>query len=231
VAQGGHDQQITSLGRLAGWCYDRRRAVLVTWILVLIGITVVSSVVGTRFQNKFTAGSTESQQAADLLSARFPAKQGDTADVVFHTATPIAANRAAINGVVANLQTLPHVVSVTSPFSPAGAHQISQHANIAYAVVQFDAITSDLQPGSINAVIHTAQSAAHPGFDVELGGYPISSVAKISPGASEGIGARASASARPSSSCCWRSDPWSPWDCPSSRPCSGWASGWPCWSW
>ncbi len=180
--------QVTALGRLAGRCYDRRRLVLVLWILALIGITLVAQMVGTHFQNKFTAGSTQSQQAADLLSARFPSHAGDTADVVFRTATPIAANEAAINGVVDSLRPLGHVSSVTGPFSPAGAHQISSHANIAYAVVQFDETTSNLPTGAINKVISTAEAAAHPGFQVALGGYPISSVAKISPGASEGIG-------------------------------------------
>ncbi len=180
--------EVTGLGRLAGRCYDRRRLVLVLWILALIGITVVAQMVGTHFQNKFTAGSTQSQQAADLLSARFPSHAGDTADVVFRTATPIAANEAAINRVVDTLRPLGHVSSVTGPFSPAGAHQISPHANIAYAVVQFDETTSNLPTGAINKVISTAEAAAHPGFQVALGGYPISSVAKVSPGASEGIG-------------------------------------------
>ncbi len=185
---GGEADSVTALGRLAGRCYDRRRTVLVIWILAIIGITVVAQVVGTRFQNKFTAGNTQSQRAADLLSARFPAKAGDTADVVFHTSTPIRANEAAINQVVASLRPLAHVSSVTSPFSPAGAHQISPHANIAFAVVQFDTTTDNLPPGPINQVIHTAEAAARPGFQIALGGYPISSVAKISPGASEGIG-------------------------------------------
>jgi len=185
---GGEVEAATALGRLAGRCYDRRRTVLVIWILAIIGITVVAQMVGTRFQNKFTAGNTQSQQAANLLSARFPAKAGDTADVVFHTTTPIRANEAAINQVVASLRPLAHVSSVTSPFSPAGAHQISPHANIAFAVVQFDTTTDNLPPGPINQVIHTAQAAARPGFQIALGGYPISSVAKISPGASEGIG-------------------------------------------
>ena len=180
--------EVTGLGRLAGRCYDRRRLVLVLWILALVGITVVAQMVGTHFQNKFTAGSTQSQQAADLLSARFPSHAGDTADVVFRTTTPIAANEAAINGVVDALRPLGHVSSVTGPFSPAGAHQISTHANIAYAVVQFDETTSNLPTGAINDVISTAEAAAHSGFQVALGGYPISSVAKVSPGASEGIG-------------------------------------------
>ncbi len=178
----------TALGRLAGRCYDRRRTVLVLWILVLIGVTVVAQLVGTHFQNKFTSGDTQSQQAADLLSARFPAKAGDTADVVFHTATPIAANETAINGVVDDLRPLAHVSSVTGPFSPAGAHQISQQHDIAFAVVQFDTTTSNLPPAAVTKVISTAEAAARPGFQVALGGYPVSSVAKISPGASEGIG-------------------------------------------
>jgi RND superfamily putative drug exporter len=178
----------TALGRLAGHSYDHRRRVLVLWILAIIGITVVAQVVGTNFQNKFTAGNTESQRATDLLNARFPSQAGDFADVVFHTRTPIADNEAAINSVVNSLRPLAHVTSVTSPFSPAGAHQISTHANIAYAKVQFDETTSNLPTDAVNTVIDTAQDAAHPGFQVALSGYPISSVAKISPGSSEGIG-------------------------------------------
>jgi putative drug exporter of the RND superfamily len=182
------DAQETALGRLAGVCYDRRRRVLVLWLVAIVGFTVFAQVIGTHFENKFTSGNTESQQAANLLSARFPQQAGDSADVVFHTSSPIADNRQAITDVVDSLRPLAHVSDVTSPFSTVGAHQISPHANIAYAVVQFDRQTSDLEPGTIDAVINRAEAAARPGFQVALGGQPISSVQKISPGASEGIG-------------------------------------------
>ena len=87
------DRESTSaLGRWAARCYDHRRAVLVVWILLIIGVTAIAQVVGTRFQNDFTAGNTPSQQAADILASRFPARSGDTADVVFHT-TPRSARR------------------------------------------------------------------------------------------------------------------------------------------
>ena len=168
--------KVTALGRLAGRCYDRRRRVLLLWLVAIVGFTVVAQLVGTHFENKFTSGNTESQQAANLLSAKFPSQAGDFADVVFHTSTPIADNRAAISGVVDSLRPLAHVAGVVSPFSPEGAHQISTHANVAYAVVQFDQQTSDLPPSAINAVINTARAAARPGFQVELGGQPISSV-------------------------------------------------------
>jgi RND superfamily putative drug exporter len=178
----------TALGRLAARCYDHRRIVLVTWLLVLIAMIVTAQVVGTRYQDKFTAGDTPSQQAADILSAKFPAKSGDTADVVFHTTAPITSNRTAITDVIRQLTPLAHVQSVTSPFSPAGAHQIAADGTIAFAVVQFDTTTAALPAAAVKAVIHTAQAADHSGFQVELGGDPISSVATAAPGSSEGIG-------------------------------------------
>ena len=66
----------TALGRLAGACYDRRRTVLVIWILAIIGMTVVAQVVGTHFENKFTAGNTPSQQASEHSAGEVPVEVG-----------------------------------------------------------------------------------------------------------------------------------------------------------
>jgi putative drug exporter of the RND superfamily len=182
----------TLLGRLAGACYDRRRTVLVVWILAIIGVTVLAQMVGTHFENRFTAGNTPSQQATNILQERFPSKSGDTADVVFHTTSAVtdAGNTAAIGRVVASLESLPYVQSVTSPFSAAGAHQIAQpdRGNIAFAQVQFTTDTADIPTAAVEKVITTAQAAAHQGFQVELGGSPISAAATAAPGPSEGIG-------------------------------------------
>ena len=183
---------VTALGRLAGACYDRRRTVLTLWILAIIGITVISQAIGTHFENKFTAGNTPSQQAQNILQTRFPSRSGDTADIVFHATSPIAtpANEAAISGVVTSLEPLPYVQSVTSPFSVAGAHQIApaRNGNIAFAEVQFTTDTADIPTAAVTKVIDTAQAAADQGFQVELGGSPISSAATAAPGPSEGIG-------------------------------------------
>ncbi len=179
----------TALGRLAGRCYDRRRLVLVLWIVAIIGITVLSQVVGTSFKNKFTSGNTLLQQAQNILQQRFPSKsKRDTADIVFRTATPIPENQAAINKVLDSVQPLPYVQGVTSPFSPEGAHQIAPKGNIAYAEIQFTTDTADIPTGAVKKVISTAQSTATHGFQVELGGSPISAAATAAPGPSEGIG-------------------------------------------
>ena len=182
--------QVTALGRLAARCYDRRRLVLALWVMSIVGITVVAQVVGTHFENKFSAGNTPSQQAENILTSRFPAQAGDTADVVFHTGTPVrtASNRAAVARLVDQIRPLAHVQSVTSPFAPGAAHQIAPGGTIAYAVVQFDATSVNLPTGAVDAVIDVVKAASRPGFATAIGGNPISAVVTAAPGSSEGIG-------------------------------------------
>jgi len=185
--------EATRLGRLAGWCYDHRRRVLLAWVALLIGSTVIAQVVGTHFEDKFSAGDTPSQQAMNLLQARFPAMAGDTADVVFKTAQPVRAeaNQARIETVAARLRRVANVVSVAAPLGPTGGRLISADGHIAYAVVQFDTTSVNLPASTIDAVVRGAEAARRPGFEVQLGGAPISGVISASPGASEGIGVTA----------------------------------------
>src|SRR3954467_10127513 len=112
----------TALGRLAGACYDHRKRVLVLWLVLIIGISVVSGIVKGVFQDNFGGGNSESQQTLHLLQDKFPALAGDPAQVAFKTTGPVtdAANKAAITKVLDELKTAPHIVSVISPFDPDG---------------------------------------------------------------------------------------------------------------
>jgi RND superfamily putative drug exporter len=178
------------LGRLAGWCYDHRRKVLVGWILGIVAITALSQFVGTRYQDNFSSGNSESQQVQNILTARFPATAGTTAYVVIHTGAPVqsAAVRATTARMVAKLTTLPDVTGVTSPFAPGAVHQISADGHIAFAVVQFDRDEATIANRSVTALVDTAQSFARAGYEVELGGQVIGKVIAPKPGPSEGIG-------------------------------------------
>jgi RND superfamily putative drug exporter len=180
-----------ALARLAGWAYDRRRLVLVVWIVVLVAVTVLSQMVGSNYQDKFSGGHSESQQAQDLLQQRFPARAGDTAEIVFRTSPdPVTtpANQQAIQAVLAKVKGLPRVAGIVSPFDQP-ASQISQRDNhIAFADVQFDRQTGDLATKDVQAVIDAAQSGRAPGLEVELGGSPISKAVFATPGTSEAIG-------------------------------------------
>ncbi|MGH8997229.1 MAG: MMPL family transporter, partial [Acidimicrobiales bacterium] len=181
------------LGRTAAWCYRRRRLVLLSWVLLLVLSTVVAQLVGTHFQNKFTAGNTPSQQALNILQARFPGASGDSAQVVFEGTEPLSApaNRAAIATVASRIRAEPDVDSVVSPFQPAGAYQLSRDGHIGYLTVDFTEASSQLPKAAVERVVHVARAAATPQLKVALGGGPISAAVGASPGPAEGIGVTA----------------------------------------
>jgi RND superfamily putative drug exporter len=179
----------TALGRLAGWCYDHRRRVLLVWIAGIIVITVLAQAMGSRFQDSFGSGNSASQQVQNLLAARFPKTAGTSADVVISTSGSIdaAPNRSTTTTLVAKLSMLPHVSVVGSPFNPA-VHQISASRHIAFAVVQFDEDAATVPNAAVTRVIDVAESFDRPGYRVALGGGPIGNVITAAPGPSEGAG-------------------------------------------
>jgi len=178
------------LGRLASWCYGRRRVVLAVWVLILVVVTALSFVFPGVFANKFGGGHSESQRAQDFLKGHFPSEAGDSAQIVFATADPVDSPsiHAAIAQDLAGLQGLAHVAVIRSPFDPGAANQISGDHHIAYATVQFDQTTDNLAKPSIQAVVDQARRGARPGIDIELGGSPIAKIQKFAFGSSEGVG-------------------------------------------
>src|ERR1700728_2672513 len=55
-----------------------RRAVLIGWLVLIIGALGLSSGLGAKYANNFSLPGTESQRAADLLARDFPAQAGDS---------------------------------------------------------------------------------------------------------------------------------------------------------
>jgi RND superfamily putative drug exporter len=179
-----------TLARLSGWCFDHRKRVLLLWFVALVALTAASQAVGSDFQNKFGGGNTESARAQSFLKAEFPSQAGDTAQIVFETTAPIRdpANQARIDHAVQQVAALPHVSGVTSPTTPAGQFQVSRDGHIAYATVQLDKLAQDIPTSDIQKIVDKAEAARTAGFDVQLGGQPISATEQPKFGASEGIG-------------------------------------------
>src|SRR6476646_6161026 len=124
--------KLGNVARLAAWTMRHRRIVLISWVVLLIGVSVAANAVGTRQATNFSLPGTDTQRALDLLQREFPAQAGDTGQIVFR-ATP--------GRVAAPLRPLskgPHVSSVSIPFRPAASDAISNHARIALATVNFD---------------------------------------------------------------------------------------------
>src|SRR6478752_3995064 len=112
-----------SLRALARFCYTRRRLVVVLWLAALIGMNVLSAGLGTNFTTNFSAPNTESTRAANLLRANFKAQSGDGVQVVFQGSPSMhdPAVQAQVNQFVTEFAHVPHVISVSDPYTTPGA--------------------------------------------------------------------------------------------------------------
>src|SRR5882757_8130153 len=108
-----------SLRALARFCYRRRRLVVVLWLAALIGINVLAAGLGTNFTTNFSAPNTESTRASNLLSANFKAQSGDSVQVVMQGTPSMSdpAVKAQVNAFIAAFEHVPHVTSVSNPFT------------------------------------------------------------------------------------------------------------------
>jgi putative drug exporter of the RND superfamily len=71
------------LARLAGACALHPKRTIALWVALLVVAIGSSAAFGGRLVNEFTIPGLETQQATDLLKARFPSNSGDSAMVVF----------------------------------------------------------------------------------------------------------------------------------------------------
>jgi RND superfamily putative drug exporter len=70
------------LYRLGGWSYRRRRLVVVFWVGLLIGITILAEAIKGQTDSGFNVPGTPSHQALDVLAQTFPGTAGATARIV-----------------------------------------------------------------------------------------------------------------------------------------------------
>ncbi|MGC1851534.1 MAG: MMPL family transporter [Solirubrobacterales bacterium] len=164
--------------RFATWCTGHRKTVILSWIVALIAVGMVSSSVGSEFSEDFKLPASDSQEAFDLLETEFPAQSGDTATIVYEAPGGVEAPgvKRKMEGVFASVAKVPHVSEVASPYEEDGAAAISEDGTIAYATVQFDQTTEELETDDIESVMDAAQGASGDGLKVEIGGQPIEEV-------------------------------------------------------
>ena len=167
------------LQRHAAWCYRRRRRVLLLWIVALIGVNVIGSTVGSTFSQGFALSGTESQQTADLLQSRFPARAGDEGQIVFTPAG--AAMQTRIVALFDGVAKVPGVTAVVSPFSTEGARQISRDGDVAYATVQFDTPAAKITDATISKLRGLVDRADGDGLRVALGGRMFQEMGAMGP--------------------------------------------------
>jgi RND superfamily putative drug exporter len=179
-----------TLAGLARWCYRRRRLVVLLWIVGFVVMNVLGGVIGNAFSDNFSGGHSDSIAAFDLLKTRFPARAGDTADIVFTSKKGVdnAEVRRAMEALFAEVGPgrVPHVVAIDTPYQGFG--RVSHDGSIAYATVTFDKQAGDLPAKAAQPLIDAVKKVKVPGLEVELSGPVVARALQPPMGATEGIG-------------------------------------------
>ncbi len=148
---------------------------IVAWIVALIGVGAIAGSAGSEFSEDFKLPASDSTDAFELLEDRFPSQSGDTATIVFRTSAGVDAPavRTRMERLFADAEELPHVSEVASPYARGGAAAVSEDGEIAYATVQYDVFTNDIEEDDTKRLIAEAEATGGDGLQVELGGQPI----------------------------------------------------------
>jgi len=162
----------------ATWTTGHRKTVIISWIVALIGFGMLAGSVGSDFSEDFKLPASDSQEAFDLLETKFPAQSGDTATIVYKAQGGVesAAVKYKMEGVFAEVEKLPHVSEVASPYGGGGAGAVSEDGKIAYATVQFDTTTNELEKDDLKKLLSESEDASGGGLQVAVGGQPIEEV-------------------------------------------------------
>ncbi len=166
----------TLLYRLARFACRRRRLVLGAWVAAAIAAIAIATASGGKTNDTFTIPGTESQNAANILTARLPAFSGGQSTIVFATAgghgkVTDPASKAAIETALDKLRSVPQVAAVTDPFA---AHLIADNGEAALGQVQWSATAPNVKDSSLTAVTDAMKPVQADGVEVEYNGsvYP-----------------------------------------------------------
>jgi RND superfamily putative drug exporter len=147
---------------LARWCHRHRLAVVLAWVGLLLALGAGVGAAGSAFGNSPTSQDTDSARATALLQQASDSAAGKSGRVVWQAdggkVTGPGTERT-MNGALGRISAAPGVTSVTSPYTVAGAAQVSEDGRTAYATVAFDQDVSDAQ------IEHVKELATAPGSD------------------------------------------------------------------
>ena len=178
--------------RLARWCFAHRRIVLAAWLLILVVALGAAKAGGSAYNSDLSLPGTDSQAAVSLLTQHFPAAAGETDQVVIQAtdgaSIQSAPVRTAVTAALERVSALPDISSVTSPYSAAGATQVSRNGTVAFARVTWDLQPAAVTAADARALIAAAQTADGPSVHVSLGGASITNSERAKPGPSVVVG-------------------------------------------
>jgi len=143
-----------ALARLGRACAQHGWRTVIAWIAAAILIVFASQAFGGTLVDEFKIPNSDAQRAIDLLKARFPARAGDSATVVFAAKSGSLrdpAERQAVNRALAAAGAIPGVKSTGKPFA-GDSGDLSKDGQIAYSYVQFKKQSFDVPTHDVDSL-------------------------------------------------------------------------------
>ena len=182
------------LGRLARVAARHRGRVVLAWVAALALALGLSSAFGGAFSADYRAPGSDSSVAGDLLQQRFSGDwEHPSITLVAHTLGPAdaPATRVRLDGLRTRLAGMPHVRSVSDPWSEPGGR--SPDGRTVLISVGLDVDTApDMPVLNTRAIVGVARAATHDGVSVAASGDVVA-LSQAAPIGSEALGIAAAA--------------------------------------
>ena len=152
------------LHRLGMLCARKPLLVMGLWVVLLVVVFGAVGKFGASTNNDVSLPGTGSQEATDLLQAKFPPQQNGANPIVFDIKSGKLTDdkyKQAIKQSIKNIKHAPHVYSVTNPLSSTGqtAGLLSKDKQTAFAPVLLDVGSSELTEEIAQDVFDAAKPA------------------------------------------------------------------------
>jgi RND superfamily putative drug exporter len=166
------------LANLGQWCHDRRRLVVVLWILALVVGNGVASSIGDAYRQDFSLDGFESTDGFNLVESSFDDGSGSpvSGQIVFQADQGVddPEVQQAMEDLFARVDEIDDVTSVQSPYAPGGQFQIASQGDaagrIAFATVNLPEDIDFTSAADIGDQIRDELPEVD-GLRIELGGF------------------------------------------------------------
>src|SRR5215831_1524820 len=171
------------LYRVGRFCAAHALVVLLAWIVLAVVVVGLKSQFGGLTSNDQTLPGTQSQQASDLLAAKFPPQQNGSSPIVFHvTKGKITdkANQDAVESSYKALLKVPGVYSATDPFGNSSSALVSKDGHTAWTPVLLKISNGQVTEALAQRVFDATKPAQKQHIEVAAGGI-VGSILSPSP--------------------------------------------------
>ncbi|MFG2022100.1 MMPL family transporter [Streptomyces sp. NPDC048825] len=161
------------LRRLGEWCAHHFVIVIVAWLVALGGLQALNHLHGGTYSDDFALSDVQSEEGLDVLKEHDPQAGGYSSQIVLHDDDKALTSLGSqMSTTVADLQKLPHVLSVQNPLEATSSKvgPVSSDGKTAYVTIRFDEQPSLLGDGYLDGVDDAVEPLRDAGVEVEYGG-------------------------------------------------------------